>query len=494
MSAVRKLERLQGCASAADELLYSCFTHRTKGDFKIMSLVDKRSKVAQNLTEHNVVGRDDFADWLEYGASERKRTRPLLATYFGEHQAAGSFQTPVRTSVFQRLDRPTRPVTPHRPGATSPLFVESGVYRVGGDRLIYPRPKPILHTEISPIPAKEPGYNETFASSARFNSYSSGRGASLKTNSRDGIFHASFASQVTFKDQASSSQEEAAFYPGAGYGRFVHELPALLPIHEENKRRRAESPAAPATLQTVRAEVHSGELYGRFDKPPPFRPPPSPRRIQRSPNEPQTYRVYYPPAQRPLATSSPPRSRRPASGHEALRQAKMMRSPLLIAVRTVPSRGNAVEYSPQSQSSSSGFDSKNTSQQNHSSQSGSAFLQSPKDADAGAVPSVKFERAVSDPAYENLPLRFPATALSPILDASVDTHYEFDATLSLTETAPEASIASANVLGAGPIRARKAVTTQHALPGNIDARVQAMKQEFQEYRKRRARDFLESAC
>jgi hypothetical protein len=33
----------------------------------------------------------------------------------------------------------------------SPI-VESGVYRIGGDRLIWPRPKPILRREISPVP------------------------------------------------------------------------------------------------------------------------------------------------------------------------------------------------------------------------------------------------------------------------------------------------------------------------------------------------------
>ena len=33
----------------------------------------------------------------------------------------------------------------------SPI-VESGVYRIGGDRLIWPRPKPILRRELSPVP------------------------------------------------------------------------------------------------------------------------------------------------------------------------------------------------------------------------------------------------------------------------------------------------------------------------------------------------------
>ena len=52
---------------------------------------------------------------------------------------------------------------------------------------------------------------------------------------------------------------------------------------------------------------------------------------------------------------------------------------------------------------------------------------------------------------------------------------------------------SADSSGPGPGRHRK-VGSIPARSDNIEARVQAMKEEFQEYRKRRARGLLESAC
>ena len=388
-----ELERFECCASLAHELLYLCFTHRSTSDFKIMSLVDKRSRRAENVTtnatETTSRPSDDFADWLEYGASERVK-RPLRAQLYN--------------SGYSHSELPISSILERR--GTSPLFVESGVYRVGGDRLIWPRPKPIL--EMSPVYDTPPPLHH----------YSHSESFGYARPHSEGIFRASF-----YKDGTPS--------PVHPYAR---ELPALLPFQE-------------FALQTVRAEVHAAQR----SKPPPFRPPPSPPRLR----------------SRPLATSSPPHSRRTD-------ETKTIRSPLLIAVRAIPSRtylsrANAVEYSPQSQSSSSGFDSKNTSQQNHS------------------TLSSLLHKELESPAYENWPLR---SALTPILDASVDTHYEFDATLSLTETGEPASLGSYRNSDS---RSRKAVAAT-SLPGNIDARVQAMKEEFQAYRKRRARDFLESAC
>lgn len=370
-----------------------------------MSLVEKRSRGAQSSTPTpGEQARDDWADWLEYGASERAR-RPPRARRDAFEPSASSL--PVRrASAFDRR-------------RASPLFVESGVYRVGGDRPIFPRPQPIVRTERSPVP--------TYDSPAqRSDSFGYARAHS-------GLFHASY-------------QDGTPTPPPPPERPFVRELPALLPLH---------------ALRTVRAEVHA-----QRSRPPPFRAPPSPRARAR----PRAYERYGTPAQRPLATSSPPHARRAAGDG-----ARLVRSPLLIAVRAIPSRTHAVEYSPQSQSSSSGFDSKNTSQQNHSSQSG--WLS---------------HKELESPAYENWPVR---AALSPILDASVDTHYEFDATLSLTETGEPASLGSScRHADVAASRARKPLSAHTSLPGNIDARVQAMKQEFHEYRKRRARDFLESAC
>ena len=90
------------------------------------------------------------------------------------------------------------------------------------------------------------------------------------------------------------------------------------------------------------------------------------------------------------------------------------------------------------------------------------------------------------------------------LDASVDVHYEFDATASPNETGLEPpSLTFLTSSGPTAIDLTDSASKQPQPPppptpprsgDTIEARVQAMKQEFQEYRKRRARGLLESAC
>ena len=565
----------------------------------------------------------DAADWLEYGASElqnRNTRRRLEARYNVQAeflQPAGWIsRTPEGKFVVTDDELGARQIHPthiYYSPATSPV-VESGVYRIGGDRLVWPRPQPILRRELSPVPphlidqstlpprsrplspnpdlvspqfgrhsipsqqplpgnrsiirSSSPGPGLLFSPSlANFSDMSSVRHPGSAERS---LQTSTFSSQrlSSFQKQPATSptpdlppRRRSQLRPNVNAGPpvlpsdyYIHELPALLPIHQQlvadqqSPTRSSRSPTLPQ-MRTVRAEVHSTETprsgvgsvggghsnqrvqsqfglllntTGRhLHAPPPFRPPPPPVYLP--------YTISYPSSslQRPLATSSPPRSRHfptttaaPFSSGPPLGSPRR-RSPLTIAVRLSPSRtqqrlsersrSQIVEYSPQSQSSSSGFDSKNTSQQNQSSQSGSGQSQMVVDSSssslwAGAVPS-------AESTYVNWPVK-PPVATGPaisLLDASVDNHYEFDTTQSPNETGGQdptpttlstptfvpsarAVILATDSSGPGPGRHRKTGSAAPVRSENIEARVQAMKEEFQEYRKRRARGLLESAC
>ena len=322
--------------------------------------------------------------------------------------------------------------------------------------------------------------------------------------------------------------------------RYIRELPSLLPLHQElavHQSSKEDVSKPPLQMRTVRAEIHSidtdphnssrvqnefGLLLntaGRhFHAPPPFRSPPPPF----------ISTISYPSSsQRPLATSSPPRTRhsqsdglsitgRHLAGTRANVESRRRRSPLTIAVRLSPartqqrlserSRNQIVEYSPQSQSSSSGFDSKNTSQQNQSaSHFGSGHFQ--------YVAAETHQAPTSQKRTESIYVNWPIKGVTPpshlLLDASVDNHYEFDTTQS--PTGHESSSVNATyfpgnipstittrsgvlVTDSATANRNKKIPTRPDRSENIEARVQAMKEEFQEYRKRRARGLLESAC
>jgi hypothetical protein len=314
--------------------------------------------------------------------------------------------------------------------------------------------------------------------------------------------------------------------------RYIRELPSLLPLHQElavHQSSKDDVSKSSLKMRTVRAEIHSIDTprnspsvqnefslllntAGRhFHAPPPFRSPPPPF----------ISTISYPSSsQRPLATSSPPRSRHSQSDILSIPgrhlagsrvESRRRRSPLTIAVRLSPARtqqrlsernrNQIVEYSPQSQSSSSGFDSKNTSQQNQStSHFGSGHYQY---AATETQPQKRFEST-----YVNWPIKGVTPPSHLLLDASVDNHYEFDTTQS--PTGQESSSVNATYFpGSIPstITTRSSVLVTDSATANrnkklptqvrsenIEARVQAMKEEFQEYRKRRARGLLESAC
>ncbi|XP_032791333.2 protein turtle isoform X2 [Daphnia magna] len=577
-----------------------------------------------NLQSGSETTSREAADWLEYGAAElqtRNARRRLQARYNVQAeflQPAGWIsRTPEGKFVVENEgSQPTRPIYGYGSSVTSPV-VESGVYRIGGDRLIWPRPKPILRRELSPVPpygrplpsmmSQPVAYSAAMLRDPTVISPQFGRhtiplqpspAAHMLPTSRHGAIRSSSPgpglllspSLANFSDMSSVHQPSSAdrslhttrssrfssfqkqptpdlpprqkrkinqFFPDAAVlsssgspSQYTRELPSLLPIHQQLVAHQSPRETSPPLeqMRTVRAEVHSTETprsaskqrvqnefglllntAGRhFHAPPPFRPPPPPAYHQ------LPYTISYPPSlQRPLATSSPPRSRLfPVGsapfppGHYSRRSddplgSPRRRSPLTIAVRLSPSRtqqrlsersrNQIVEYSPQSQSSSSGFDSKNTSQQNQSSQSGSGQSQLvPTDSSTALWGMSPHSQVTSgESTYVNWPVKGLATASFSLLDASVDNHYEFDTTQSPNETGQQDSTlhsatfispptgksvdVPADSSGPGPGRHRKAGPIS-ARSENIEARVQAMKEEFQEYRKRRARGLLESAC
>jgi len=552
----------------------------------------------------------EAADWLEYGAADlqprgsRRRT-PARYSVQAEFLEPSGWISRTEEGKFVVIDDSTRQIHPtsfdYPPGAV----VESGVYRIGGDRLVWPRPQPILRRELSPLPPPKPPkpplsprphhtyavplHPSTLPSSPQFGLHVIPSSQPMLANQKEIVIRSSSpglmfspslanfsdmssvrqpsSAERSFPSRISSSQyhqtpdsqlegarefnrffpNNVALSPSVSHSRYTRELPALIPIHQQLAVQQS-PPQLPPPLQmrTVRAEIHSSETprssssrvqndfglllntAGRhFHAPPPFRPPPPPPVYQRLP-----YTISYPPSsQRPLATSSPPRSRHfPVGVHSFARgpddssgSSRRRRSPLTIAVRMSPARSQPrlsernrsqiVEYSPQSQSSSSGFDSKNTSQQNQSSQSGSGHSQFLPDLSSQLASPPIPSRAglrLPDSTYVNWPV---AAATSSLLDASVDNHYEFDTTQSPNETGqdppPSASIdqgfipSTSGRAGVETVmdptftgtagRHRKTSSTP-GRPENIEARVQAMKEEFQEYRKRRARGLLESAC
>ncbi|XP_050308030.1 protein turtle isoform X4 [Anthonomus grandis grandis] len=160
-----------------------------------------------------------------------------------------------------------------------------------------------------------------------------------------------------------------------------------------------------------------------------------------------------------------------------------------------------LDRSPESRSSSSGFGSKNTSQQNQSSHSGSTFIDwrlppyrpPPAPPMLPPPPSLMrhwLELASSSPSASD--------HLHKAVDVgSVDGHYEFDpSTPTPTPSTPTGS-RDVDVVdgGSGPQRKGFLLRSRY---DNIDARVQAMKEEFNEFRKRQANrrrsHVLETVC
>lgn len=307
--------------------------------------------------------------------------------------------------------------------------------------------------------------------------------------------------------------------------RYSQELPSLRAIHEESSA---------GWTRTVRRRPPDAL------RPPPPPPPPPPA-------------LFLP--VHPLATSSPPRVRIPppqlyqatARPRARLppRHARHARSaPELAGSGAGPAGAEAgsgasgpadvvgdtlMETSP---SSSSGFGSKNTSQQNHSSQSGSTSAEwrlppyrPPPPPPPPRIPAIQTLPTEARPLQPVEPsplvgrwLAFAAglQSVSPPhsepgpskpLDASVDDHYEFDTIFAGTPSPSTPRMTEQEPSGEGRVISDSEIYAASFYPSrpkrlskyeNIEARVQAMKEEFHEFRKRQANrrrsEELESAC
>ncbi|XP_015437593.1 PREDICTED: protein turtle [Dufourea novaeangliae] len=200
----------------------------------------------------------------------------------------------------------------------------------------------------------------------------------------------------------------------------------------------------------------------------------------------------------PLATSSPPQPAGRPRARLPPRHARHARSAPELAASP------DLETSPESRSSSSGFGSKNTSQQNQSSRSGSTVAEwRPPPYRPPPPPLVGRWLELQDQP------KVGHTLIQNAVDAgSVDGHYEFDP-VSCTPTPTSASTPTREERP--PVHQIHAIhvphihqvhTVHHQTPrysrDNIEARVQAMKAEFHQFRQRQARRrqsaHLESAC
>lgn len=200
----------------------------------------------------------------------------------------------------------------------------------------------------------------------------------------------------------------------------------------------------------------------------------------------------------PLATSSPPQPAGRPRARLPPRHARHARS----APELAASPDLHLETSPESRSSSSGFGSKNTSQQNQSSRSGSTVAEW-RPPPYRPPPPPLLGRWLE---LQDQPVKIAHAAVDV---GSVDGHYEFDP-VSCTPTPTSASTPTREERP--PVHQIRTIqlphihqvhTTMHHQPSrysrdNIEARVQAMKAEFHQFRQRQARrrrsEQLESAC
>lgn len=301
--------------------------------------------------------------------------------------------------------------------------------------------------------------------------------------------------------------------------RYSQELPSLRAIHEETRR-------MAHGFVPLQVQLHSPSIRYPYYAP----HPPQLSANQISELSPQSYHHHHhhhnqiqPMVHQRQRTRLLPRHVRMA------RSAPELGSPL----SHLNMRINAIEASPESRSSSSGFGSKNTSaQHNQSSRSGSTnewkylppYRPPPPPPQhypqyyyaSQSVPSATGTPQITPPYtmehWLELINRLNAASehvnVPKAVDVgSVDGHYEFDpATPTPTASTPTGTrddqyidthlsmpvAGTTNLLHTQSLQPyqRKRVSKYD----NIEARVQAMKEEFYEYKKRQAGVELESAC
>ncbi|KAF2894818.1 hypothetical protein ILUMI_11357 [Ignelater luminosus] len=306
---------------------------------------------------------------------------------------------------------------------------------LGGPRFHYPvRPIPTIYSPVTPL----------------FQSSSPADSSALLLSPWSPMYFSDLSS-VRYP---SSAERSFPTPPGFMQLRSVHErysqeLPSLRAIHEESRSFIPVHPIQPSPVSRIRL-------------PPPYPALPGPR----------------------------PRARLLPRHARITRSAPELGSP------------DHLDRSPESRSSSSGFGSKNTSsQQNQSSQSGSTFTEwrlppyRPPPPPPSALPPPPplvghwLELASSSPSTSE--------QMHKAVDVgSVDGHYEFDPSTP-TPTPSTPTERRDGDLDSTPIR-KSYGTVRSTRYDNIEARVQAMKEEFHEFRKRQAKrkrsHELESAC
>lgn len=281
--------------------------------------------------------------------------------------------------------------------------------------------------------------------------------------------------------------------------RYINELPALRALHEDTRRMTqgfipVQIPSPPVRSYYANIGPHISEASSHNH---PF--------MSYKSGRPRTFRSY----------------------------SRMLRAPPELASPYLNLNLNILEQSPESQSSSSGFGSKNTSShQNHSSQSGGTtsdprlppYRPPPQPATSlvHASPYTYHDSLINSPSsphsmsywFELMQrLNLASTSEFKAVDVgSVDGHYEFDpSTPTPTASTPTGrdellqhqhqlhQLQQANDIF-GTLRTKRTPLLHQPRydQSTIDARIIAMKEEFYAYRKRqaikRAGIVLESAC
>lgn len=323
--------------------------------------------------------------------------------------------------------------------------------------------QPRLNFPIKPIPAIYSVQQHNTPATPRFQSSSPAASSNMLLSPWSPMYF----SDLSSVRHPSSAERSYPTPPGFMQLRSIHErysqeLPSLRAIHEESYSNQGFIPVHPITASPT----------SRLRFPPPY----------------PTLGFGHVMTTRPRARLLPRHAR-------IARSAPELASP------------EHTETSPESRSSSSGFGSKNTSsQQNQSSQSGSTFTDwrlppYRPPPPPPPPPSMHQQQLPPPPPMVGNWLEFTSRlhdASPPSSErahhksvdvGSVDGHYEFDpATPTPTPSTPT-----------GPRDETKGVVGVRATRyDNIEARVQAMKEEFHEFRKRQAKrrrsHELESAC
>lgn len=351
-------------------------------------------------------------------------------------------------------------------------------------------PYPHTPSRVSRIISSSPAVSSPMAHSSTIFSpqtmYFSDLSSVLQASSRDRSFPTPRSANIS---QLRMLQE-----------RYAQELPSLRAIHEETQRM-AQYPHAQQLLYTPSQylpnsyyQPHLHHInYG-----------------QQMPSQQQQHQVLV--HQRPKSRLLP-------------RHVRMARSAPELGLPAVNYIDTTMEASPESQSSSSGFGSRNTSHahHNHSLRSGSSTAQPnvrnlppyrpppqpmyyyyPYDASSTSQHSspytmdhwVDLIKQMSGDSYTAAENQAAADAKLDV--GSVDGHYEFDpatATPTPTASTPTGATRDDLLLSALPNTQFTLLQTQSLQPyqrkrvskyENMEARVQAMKEEFYAYRKRQA--------